>query len=169
MNKLIKKAMSYSLSDQDLKNTKITNIVLYKDLKNVKDIDELFHDDGFILLYPGNGSSRDSSGHWTTILRRNNIIETFDSYGLMIDDELNFSDSNYPRYLTELILRSKNIDYVECNKMRLQSTKKEIATCGRWALIRLLMKHKNIADFTDLFKNQGITPDEIVTYLTMYI
>jgi hypothetical protein len=166
MDKIIKRAMSKALSDDDLKNTKATNIVLYKDLKYIDDIDMLFNNDGFILLYPG---ENDHSGHWTTVLRRGNIIEMFDSYGLMIDDQLKYSSLNYRPYLTELILRSKNISTVECNKMRLQSTKKDIATCGRWALIRLLMKHKNIAEFTDLFKNQKITPDEIVTYLTMYI
>ena len=51
----------------------------YKDLKNYTSIDELLPNDKdfAVLLY----ESQPNSGHWTALLKYDNDIELFDSYG----------------------------------------------------------------------------------------
>lgn len=167
MDKIIKKLMTKSLTDEDIKKTKNVNVVLYKDLADMNDISEAFKGkDAFVLLYPGKS---DNNGHWVCIIRRKNYIEHYDPYAYAIDEELSFSKMDYPPLLSELILNSKGIKHVECNKLPIQAKGKGINTCGRHALVRAMLSNLSLAQYTDLFKKQKSTPDEIVTMLTAFI
>ena len=165
MDKIIKKAMSKSLTDDDLKRYKKVPVLLYRELAKYKDIKDIGK--CFILLYPG--KTDPCNGHWTAIINRGGVIEHFDPYAYSVDDELNFSNLKYPKLLTELLLRSKGIRRVECNKLPLQERKKGINTCGRWALIRCMMADMPLSKFTELFKRQPMSPDMWVTAITLFI
>ena len=79
--KTIKEIEDKPLSDTDIKSYlgKSTKIIEYKDLKNYNSIDELLPNDKdfCVLLYENEAHS----GHWTAVLKYDNDIELFDSYG----------------------------------------------------------------------------------------
>ena len=153
MDKIISANMKKALSDADIRNTKKCPIYMYKELRSRK-LSEL--GEYFIVLIP---TKSDYNGHWISCIRRKNIVEYYDPYGYTIDHLVKGK-----KYLSRLLCKAGVT--VICNKTKLQGNSN---CCGRYALIRILMRHKNLADFMDLFYNQPLSPDEIVTYLTMYI
>lgn len=87
-----------------------------------------------------------NTGHWCTILRYNNIIEYFDSYGVRPDGELNFISAGMRKmlgedkhYLSKLIKTIHAPDKFVYNKKKLQVLKDGINTCGRWVILRIIM------------------------------
>lgn len=170
---IVKNQYKKPLSLLDIK--KIANgkvrVVVYEDLYKIDNLDQLLYPYGcFVLLY----QQSPTFGHWCAVIRHGKgtraYIEHFDSYGISIDREHRFGNNKMqftPR-LTELILDS-GYKKVICNKMPLQSKNNLINTCGRWAIIRCLLKQYNLSQFTDLFHNIKLTPDFYVTALTMFV
>ena len=72
--------MDYFVTSTDLQAIfKNCKIVKYADLDNYKDIYQLLPNRmDFVFLLT---ESEENSGHWTLIIRDNNIFEYFDSYG----------------------------------------------------------------------------------------
>jgi hypothetical protein len=167
MEDLIRKNYSIALSLQDLKkicNGKV-NIFLYTDLAKAQHIDELFHPYGcFIVLY----QQKPNYGHWVTVNRVDkNTIEHFDPYGIRPDEEFkNHNPMNLPLYLSTLITNS-GYERTIYNQYQLQGKDKNVATCGRWAAVRVLMRKKRLSEFTDLFHGQKLEPDFYVTAITL--
>ena len=78
--------LSYEVSDKDLKNRIHSpfKLVLYPDLSNYQNITDILPNEFsilIILLEAGSGN------HWTCLIRRNNILTYFDSYGKKPDGE----------------------------------------------------------------------------------
>ena len=162
--------MNYPLSGSDiLKFLKgRTNIVLYSDLINAESIDELLYPYGScVILY----EEIPSVGHWVAITKNGDAIEFFDSYGGYPDDMLVKYDKDirlqlnedYP-YLSQLMLDSPyELHY---NQYKLQGKGGNIATCGRWAMARILYKDTPLDVFVKKFLNKKKKPDQIVLELT---
>ena len=142
-NEEIKEEEQYALSDYDLK-TIVNNdakIVLYKDLKKMNYLDEMFDKLGrCILLY---GVAEVNNGHWVSVMKRGNTIEFFDPYGffpdtqnynLMVPEET-VLQQNYP-YLLKLIYDG-GYDLIYNNRP-LQKFNDTTATCGRHSALRQL-------------------------------
>ncbi len=186
MRKKLKKYENIPLSDTDIR--KIVdgkcNVVLYPDMHKFKNIDEVLQPYGAAaILY----QSRDNYGHWVCITLRDpseglsrkgkQILEFFNSYGNldgggMPDQELKNippeyaakSSQNYP-YLADLLL-DKSCQYkLSYNEYQFQKLDKDMATCGRWTAMRILLKHIPLREFYDIF--HGIFSDQLVTALTM--
>lgn len=149
-----------------------TKIITYDQLKNYSSIDELLKPYGSVfLLY----LSAKNYGHWTLIFRNNkNENEFFDSYGMLDTKILKTIDKNIRKYynqaspyLSKLLLKDgRKIIY---NDNKLQKVEKNINTCGRWCIMRLIAKDIDIDNFNNIFTSQkklGMGPDELVTYLT---
>lgn len=148
------------------------NIVKYSELKNYKNINDILGEyKKCILLY----ETKLNYGHWTCLYKnkKKNTIFFFDSYGFVIDDELNFIphynkkilNSDY-RYLTKLLYKSKcNIEY---NEYELQDFSPDVSTCGRWVIVRLLLNNLSVESFYNLFKNIK-NKDLFITLLTYNI
>lgn len=172
MEKIIRAQYKKALSMDDLRSASNgrLQVFTYEDLYNIKHIDELFYPyNACIILY----QSTPNFGHWVTLIRRKNnttdSLEHFDPYGVKIDDELNGPNRmKFPKLLSRLILKS-GIKTIISNVGRFQSQKALVNTCGRWALIRALLKNKSLEEFTNLFHNQKLEPDFYVTALTMFI
>ena len=166
--------VSYSLSGADMMkgcNNK-AKIILYPDLYNYKNIDELLSPHGAIfLLY----EYKPRYGHWTLLFRQNDTIEHFDSYNHKPDDEFSFipeyfrevNNMMYPRLTRMLHDSNEEIHY---NNFKLQKSGGDIATCGRHCLARLKHKDLNINQYYSMLKyiskKMNITYDEIVYYMT---
>src|SRR5208282_3443963 len=128
-----------------------------------------------ILLF----EAKKDYGHWTAIIKRNNVIEFFNSYGgdnsglpdaalSMINPEFRIISNQIFPYLTKLMYDSPyELNY---NEFRFQKKGQSIRTCGRHCVIRCLCKNMNIyqyKDFLDKLCNYYNTDyDGIVTILT---
>lgn len=146
------------------------NIVVYGDIHKYRTIDELINPYGCcFLLY----ESEPKWGHWCLVFMRDDgILEFFDPYGTIIDDQLddidkNFrekTNQNYP-YLTKLLYECPY--QIEYNDYQFQRRSRNIKTCGRWCICRWICKSLTLEEFKYYFlKKHG---DELVTYLTMWV
>lgn len=168
----------------DLKNTALTgdevlqlvdhnaNIIKYPELANYDNLlDVLEPHDACIILY----ESRMNYGHWTCIIKRGNVIEHFDSYGLMPDDELKFvpkvfrmnNDMALP-HLTCLLINLPPEYRIEFNEYKLQAKGPNIKTCGRHVATRINNKDMPIDEYAQYFLNDDeLTSDDIVVLNTI--
>lgn len=162
------KKISTSNDELSKKMGRPIKIIKYSQLKKYRDIDELLGPYGeCIILY----ETQPNVGHWVCCFRRTddkNIISFFDSLGLMPDDQFHSicvkfrkeSGIYYP-YLTYLLSKTKS--KVEWNEYQLQEHGSHVATCGRWCILRLRMKHLDPNKFYELFKDDNnIDSDDLV-------
>ena len=152
-----------SISEMDIRKVMKgkTKIIPYTDIYNYKTIDQLLHPYGHVfLLY----LTRPNYGHWTLIFKypHKNEIHFFDSYGYKPDTEFKFvKDMKFREesrqvyhYLVHLLLNSTKKYTISYNHFQLQAhttKKRHIATCGRWALARILHKKMDEYEFYELF------------------
>jgi len=162
--------ISDKIIDEYLKNPKI---IEYKELKNYKNINQLLpkNKDYVIILF-----RHPTGAHWQGLLKNNNIIEFFCSYGTFPDEcyynwetqKENDSFEQFQPYLSNLL---NNCNY-ECvyNPIQYQSMKNDISTCGRFVLMRIffLINHGgNLNDFYNYLKRKKkeykLSYDELVS------
>lgn len=175
MDQKIKNAEKLDLSGEDImrmcKNK--VKIISYEDMENYKTLDDIFDiNNATIILY----ETSDHFGHWTLLLKDKNYLEFFDPYGLKPDEELNYDNKYNKRihngvtvaHLTHLLNES---DYkLNYNRKRLQQFLKDVNTCGRWCVARVLLRHFTLSEFQKLFTdNVNHTPDFWVTAFTLLL
>lgn len=167
----------------DLKDTPLTgdevlklvdnksNIIKYKELSNYNNLLDVLEPHGAcIILY----ETKMNYGHWVCVVQRGDVIEHFDSYGLMPDDELKFvpkvfrmhNDMALP-HLTSLLIDLPQNYKIEYNEYKLQAKGANIKTCGRWVATRINNKNIPIEQFAKYFKDDELTPDDIVVLNTI--
>ena len=146
-----------------------SNLIQYKDVEKYDNIDTLLGKyNKCVLLY----HTSQSFGHWCALYRVGKTVYFFDSYGVMIDDQLKFLpkdlredlNSNH-RYLTELLYKS---DYmVEYNEFEFQKKSPLVNTCGRWTINRLRYPEISIDEYHKLFKDASkkMPMDELIVQL----
>lgn len=159
---------AYSLTDNDImKLVPDCEIITYDRLKNLNEITDLFkNSDKIALLYHVQAFN---SGHWVCLVKDElaKMIFYFDSYGEIPDEVLdhveksikNMCNQNH-KYLSELILESGySCDY---SPKPLQKMKRNINTCGRFIVGRMINSDLTNDEYSDLF---GENPDnEIIEY-----
>ena len=121
-----------------------------------------------------------NSGHWTLLIRDDNMFEYFDSYGVSPKSILDFIPNymnkklgnNYSEDLGKIIKSIKPTDKFTYNKTKFQKEEPNINTCGRWVIGRLslfLSDDLNLNEFTKLIKTKvkqlKMTNDEFITFL----
>lgn len=150
-------------------------IISYSELKNYKTLTSLLPKNGSfkILLY----EQRRNTGHWVLLLRYDDIVEYFDSYGNPPNYPLTYSetmnsqlDQRY-EYLHNLFSDQSEFNIVY-NKYKFQSDLNDAATCGKHVLLRLIkFKYSDldlpsyIEYFKRLARKYKLTNDELVTLL----
>jgi hypothetical protein len=175
---LTEKIIEEPMGDDDIKKYLPTaKILKYSQLSNYKTIDKLLpkNKDYCFLLYEDSLNK----GHWVALLKYNNNIEYFDSYGGKVDNPLNWTSKEKrkelkqnKKMLSQLLDNCKYnviynpIDYQEDNEH------KNVNTCGRHTTFRvknLTDCERNLKEYYELMKhiknNSGNTYDEIVSHL----
>ena len=118
-----------------------------------------------ILLYTmhDKGKQTDGTGHYVTLVKRENTIEYFSSYGFPIAMEIAATHSD-PEKLQRLLPKN-----VLVNKTRLQRGY-HTATCGRWAFARAVLANVPLKKFVSFFSGRlNLTsPDDIVSLATIF-
>ena len=161
--------MEKPLSNTDIErklNNK-TRVIKYNELRNFSTIEQLLYPYGnAIILYP----TGVDIGHWTCVVYSYNskgekIIEFFDPYGISVDNEFKYSAKKCPHYLAYLLYQTPY--KIEYNDNKLQKFCKNISTCGRHVINRVLNKDIPLKDYNKLYGNsKGVSADELVTILT---
>lgn len=164
---------SIPLSESDILNLidDKANVLTYRELEEYDNInDALGNHKALILLY----ETKPNYGHWTCVFKvGKNKIQFFDSYGLFIDDEMNFvpnifKETNYNdyRHLSKLLYNSGYKIYYNNYKLQSDSTdEQQINTCGRFVAVRLALRDLTEDQFANIFLRFD-DPDLLVTYLT---
>lgn len=183
MDKLLGKSLSSNEIFREVGDR--CNIWTNKMLSKLTSIEQMFvnHDvsinDGdrvpVVLLY----ETEPYYGHYVTVIMWHpEVIEVFDPYGCQIDEELNFIHPSYADeitaapHLTRLLRKHRarfpNLQIIS-NKIKLQDSSPDIATCGRWAIMRILsyFKGMNLTQFINTFNVEN--PDLLVTMMTSFI
>jgi hypothetical protein len=166
--------LEYPLRGRDIeKIVKKTNIIEYKTLYNINQLDDLFINDSCVLLY----RSSPDTAHWCCLLRNSHGVEFFDPYGELIDSQIDQVESANPKYannyykgdkqLIKLLIDSPYND-LSYNEFRLQKEAPSINTCGRHVAVRLLYKHLSLEEYVShlLERYPGQSPDQIVLQIT---
>lgn len=177
IDQLREKALSNFEIMDALKNK--VNMVTYDELVNYDNIDQVLGKYGVCVLLI---ETKNNSGHWVCIYKtltdnkkKEPMISFFDSYALPVDDQLHYvstefrEDNNmmYP-YLSYLLYNSPYP--IEYNHHQFQELSPKINTCGRWVIMRLLLRDLPLKKFHKLFKSsKKINSDDLVTILTKNI
>lgn len=172
----MKKILAYSLSDADIRTIlgQDCKIVEYCDLDKYKSMDDLLpNDTDYVIILI---ESQQNSGHWCAITKRDKVISTFDSYGVKLQDELNFISRTMNRMLGNTKQELENLikscaDDVEViyNKTALQSQSPSVTSCGRWccSFIQLFKLGYSLPEFLEIVNNQceehDVPPDVLVS------
>jgi hypothetical protein len=152
-------------------------ILLYSDLAKYKSIKQLLpkkKDFRIILI-----EEKALSGHWICILRNNDVIEVFNSYGTKPSSELNLLSEHQKEELNEnvkwlnvLLNKAIKLFHIIYNNKRFQKLDDNVSTCGRHVLLRLLMflyydlDLAQYIQFIDFLKRRlKLNADEIVSLL----
>lgn len=167
------KAKSQLLSPEDVQRMagKPLKLMKYNEFAHHNDIEDCFGKyDHVLVMYMTTSEFR---GHWCLLVRSGNQIQFFDSYGMFMDDQLDFSKDEqfkaqhnmYYPFLTKLLYKSPKV--VNYNELQLQNWKSNTNTCGRWCALFAKLG-LSVNEFQDLFRwfvNEGIA-DDVVTILT---
>lgn len=154
---IVDKSEHYPLSGEDLRilTKEQCEIRRYKDAVKMSLDDMLGQNRAVIILIEFDDSD---IGHWVTLFETDdNKLEYFNSLGFGLKEK-NLIELNN-------ILINHEIVY---NKTRLQSNHRDINTCGRYAGLRIVLRHLSLNDFITLLKkNKHYDPDFWVSILTI--
>ncbi len=164
---------SQPLSDADLlsKMQDKANLVTYPEIADYKTLDELLGPHGVcFILYMW----KPNFGHWCCIIKRGNNVEFFDPYGYFVDFWLEKVPEPYRtesgQLKPELSYLMKESPYkLSYNEYDFQDeTDEGAASCGRWTILRGLLKDLTLEQFRHLFLDLDYG-DEIATFVTEQI
>lgn len=164
-------SVSYALGDDDIRELlPNAKIIQYDDLDKYGSIEQLLPKNNTyaIILY----ESEQNSGHWVCILRYDDIIEFFCSYGSKIDEPLNWISDEKNEELGQadralMKLLKKTPLKVVYNKYKFQKEDPNIATCGRHTISRIqkMLEGYNLQEYINWFKDnkpKNMTNDEFI-------
>jgi len=132
--------------------------MLFDDLRDVNSLDELFEGKAkgtrgngtepintvYILLNITNDQGGSAEvGHWFSLIRNEQGISHFDSYGINIGKEISISHEE------DLINRLIRGVKVESNRFRYQNFREEISTCMRHTVVRSIFHFYTNAQYHD--------------------
>ena len=172
MDKIIKSVYNLDLTGNDV--TYLTRgkskVVLYDSLTTDDNIiDIIGSTNQVLLLFPTTNINAD--GHWLSIryIPNKKLISYFDSYGLSVSAEIQYSKNlnvqkNILGYLFNKAIRlGYNFEY---SPYRFQVMKSGVNVCGRWASIRNRFWYLDVEQFKRLFIGQSSSPDYLITIIT---
>lgn len=171
MEETLRTIQAYALTNEDIQAIldPDTKIFSYPKFAEMSHIDEAFDSLGrciFLFL-----TESENVGHWLTMFKRNGHIEYFDSYGERPEAQRDWISQEKLEELGEgepylwNLLRASGYK-VYSNTVPYQSDKKNMNSCGRWAVARLIYKDASNLEFYNIVKKSGMKPDEWVSLFT---
>lgn len=167
---LEKKALSFEDLIELLgkENSSHTRFMTYSQMLKFKTLSQIFkdgYDAAIILLENHETRSKTAYGHFVLLLDHDGSVEHFDSYGLSADEELSLEKE---KRLSKFF-NNEDRALVQ-NTFEFQSYGGHINTCGRWCVVRLLLKRLTLEQFIKFIKTfPHIPKDQLVTILTVLL
>lgn len=138
---------------------KTVSVLAYQQLKGLHRSSLFKGKTAIIVLIPKKGSKQ---GHYICLVPRRNHLEYFSSLGNSFESELAQLDEHLDLFRS---LLGRNYIY---NKVKLQSGRYNINTCGAWVLARSKLAHLKLRDFQELFQRISLqNPDDIVSIMVL--
>ena len=172
MDKIIKSVYNLDLTGNDVQylTRGKSKVVLYDTLTpddNIIDI--IGPTNQVLLLFPTTNDGPD--GHWLSLryIPDKKLISLFDSYGLSVSAEIQYSKNLdvQKNILGYLFNKAIQLGYrYEYNPYRFQVMKSGVNVCGRWASIRNRFWYLDVEQFKRLFIGQTSSPDYLITIMT---
>jgi hypothetical protein len=144
-------------NDEIMKYLPNAKIIRYSELKKYNDIDDLLRNnvDYCILLY----EESKNKGHWVCVLKYNDTIEYFDSYGGYPDNPLKWNSDMTNNSLGQEPFLCRMFDNTEkeviFNPIKYQEDEDDVNTCGRHCVFRilnLLEKERELGQYYEIMK-----------------
>jgi hypothetical protein len=161
----VKELIASPMSDGDLRNVLGNDVKIkpYSDLASLRSLDSLLPNatDSCVLLY----ETQPGVGHWTALMKYDDMYEFFDPYGLYPDKELQWISKARRKllrqsepYLSQLLKRSgKQWIY---NKRDYQKMSDTVNTCGDHCAHRIYRLTHNDMDLKDYSEYMEHVKDE---------
>lgn len=157
-----KTVADYELGEDDIRKLLgNVRIMTYPELEK-ETLQTLFPTDGIVVILFLTESK--VKGHWTCLIKKGDVIEYFDSYGIKPDGERAWLDKRerialgeVRPLINELIQSHKGPVYY--NEKKLQ--KGSVATCGRHVVVRGWNLDLPISTYSKQLQEQG-NPDLVV-------
>ena len=168
MENVVKRKINESISVDRLRAISSFKVILYEDLVNIKDLNDL---DACILYMP---VERRNNGHFICMWKDDKLgyYNYFDSYGLSPYQTSRESQYMYETkikdedYLLNLMLKYKqNGGIITYNTKQFQ--KLNTSTCWRYCIMRLRHKDLTHKEFEEFMKYKNISYDELITLYTI--
>ena len=164
----LERVKAYPLSDGDIRSILGNEIKIftYPQLKQYRSADSLFDSKGRCLILFLTES--ETAGHWCCLLKRGENIEFFDPYGDSpegVKDEIPKSkrdalDMNQPYLMRLLKASGRPVLY---NTYPFQKETRDINTCGRHCVVRLLYAPDSLERYKSIIDGSGLSPDDFVS------
>jgi hypothetical protein len=157
-----KKVADYELGEDDIRKLLgNVRILTYPELEK-ETLESLLPTDGIVVILFLTESK--TEGHWTSLSRRGDTIEYFDSYGIKPDGERAWLDEKHRIALHEVRplihdLLQGHKGPVEYNNKKLQ--RGSVATCGRHVVVRGWNLNLPISTYSRKLADTG-NPDLVV-------
>lgn len=164
---LLKKVEAQDLSGAQLvRMTKgKARAMRYDDLRSVTRLEQLFDKTNCVIVLLQIQGASSPVGHWIALIKHNDHIEHFDSYGLSVDQEIALTYEQH--YLSDLIDQSRT--NVVTSQKKLQAVREHVNTCGRWCVLRCLLRNLNMRDFYDFISSSDTHPDMVAALTTIFL
>lgn len=146
------------------KNTNHCRWLVYDDLQKFKSIEELMEPGAVVILLQIETKSAPLVGHFILLLDHKTHYEHFDSYGLLMDEELKLTNEHH---LTNIFGKSRK--KIVDNTTRLQMMREDVNTCGRWVVARLLLRDLELDEFLGVIKYFIRPSDDLVAAMTLLL
>lgn len=150
-----------------------SNLMLYEDLHKYNDLNDVLGKHGScIFLY----QTHRFEGHWSCIFKDSDNPDRlifFDSYGLKMDEELQFSEHNRRLHEGDIVphltaLVNKSMYRVISNTYRYQKDGSRNSECGSHTACRIIFRHLSPIQYRKfLTKNKHHDPDFWTVALTL--
>jgi len=154
---------SYPLSENDIKSVEKTNIFKLDDIVKLNHIDECLDRLGRCIFLIQN--INENTGHWSSLIVYDNICEIYEGYGLNKNQLIKLDKDMY-----KLFILIKNSGYkLILNNHKRQELSPYINTCGRYALIRIMLYQKNLKQFNNflsILETKNYNIDDLISILT---
>jgi len=135
-----------------------TRLIFYEDLNTVDNLIPLLDKGSLVILY----KSKPDFGHWTAIIKTPEGIEFFDSYGDKpegakkgVPKSFLIESNQYRNKLADLLYDASSQFQINFNNHKLQKEGKDIATCGKHVISRILNRDLTIDQYNKWLKNNA--------------
>lgn len=140
-----------------------TNLLMYQQLSYISS-EQLLAKPTIILMQIERRNAP-KVGHFIAILDYPEYVEHFDSYGLNIEEEVRIT--NETGILLSLLKQAKK--KIVSNHYRFQQFREDVETCGRWCVVRILLKQLALPQFKSFILAPVTSNDNKVVLLTYFL